>query len=1196
MNPNLLNSDDWFKSYPEKILGTQVETGQFRRPISVKGSRERIHEIAAEYQYKLTMHTNAYAKAQARARALILTAKAKSTLGKVATLTTYSFDDILQLYNPGLSEDQIRVWVWYQRQYGQSLKGGWQRYETAHAPVQDWLKRGLLCQKSNGYQPAVLYYSGNLYERMADLESIRSTMDEAQYFMQREKLEKLLPPRLSLNEPLPEKRLQISPISDFARQFMVRELTDGSSYGEDTGKSLRAAFADWLYSLPQEAFEKDTNGNEIVSYYLNSARFRKGTDDNEKAKIKQNVRMEGERLFQRFLYELLHREDQLKIEQQWNSTYNGIVEVDYAQIPVGFECSRTFKGLPLDIRPAQREGVAFQSVYGTGIVAYDVGVGKTLTAILAVAQALQAGHCQRPLIVVPNPTYKKWLYEISQILPQYPLNDWYNLGSDVLAASGGKLPKPQAGSITVVTYEGFMRIGFGDKTEKELLGELVEILNQGSTDHREAARLQQKIKEIIGVGLRNTVLDIEALGVDFLVIDEAHNMKKSFTRVKGEVKGDERDRSPYEIASGEPSARAIKAFLVAQFNLRHNRYRNVLLLTATPFTNSPLEIYSMLALVSYQKLRSFGIHNIKQFFDTFVNESYELKYTAKMKFEIGPVIKGFRNRIILQNLIYNFINYKTGEEANIQRPNKVVLPLMNQLVDGQLHPLPKESQVSTYLPPNLLQAEYLKEVEAYVSGQLSLDEFCMVEDFDIDAEEGDLGCAVCQQNLSGPGKMEDPGRLLRGISYARMIALSPHFYPCKAQEKLTPRRFVEDSPKILYTMRCIQTVKRWHEERKEPVSGQVIYMNAGISKFPLLKAYLVEQVGYKEAEVGLIYSGISAARKEKIKEDFNRGEIKVIIGSATIKEGIDLQNRSTVLYNLWLDWNPTDLKQLEGRIWRFGNEFANVRIVYPLLEDSLDVFMFQKLEEKTARINDIWHRAGRENVLKLEELNPEELKYGLIQDPAKLARMQVQDAVEARKFDLKLVESRFKTVSEAGKLRENYYSYLNRLKDWVHRQKPEADTTTPGQLLRVTGALLKQRYDYYINHSYLEFRSLKAKMDAMVKGLLQPNGYSIEDDLQPLTNRYMDELVKLREEIDHLESRIHFERVLAEVVEEKRKRSLESRDLNYRVAQFARLNSLLAEKKVYQTALPPLPAPNADKLKAQAKAKALILIAKAKAA
>ena len=112
---------------------------------------------------------------------------------------------------------------------------------------------------------------------------------------------------------------------------------------------------------------------------------------------------------------------------------------------------------------------------------------------------------------------------------------------------------------------------------------------------------------------------------------------------------------------------------------------------------------------------------------------------------------------------------------------------------------------------------------------------------------------------------------------------------------------------------------------------------------------------------------------------------------------MNLQSHATVLYNCYLDFNPTDNIQLEGRIWRQGNKFANVRIVMPMMENSMDIFMFQKLEEKTERINQLWVRDGMTNEIDTSSFDPSELKYELITNPHTLAQLQVED--EEKRLD-----------------------------------------------------------------------------------------------------------------------------------------------------------------------------------------------------
>lgn len=108
-----------------------------------------------------------------------------------------------------------------------------------------------------------------------------------------------------------------------------------------------------------------------------------------------------------------------------------------------------------------------------------------------------------------------------------------------------------------------------------------------------------------------------------------------------------------------------------------------------------------------------------------------------------------------------------------------------------------------------------------------------------------------------------------------------------------------------------------------------------------MKDYLVTEVGYSKDEIGIITGATSKNQRITIQNDFNKGKIKVIIGSEAIQEGMNLQEKTSDLYLLSLPYNFTSLRQTEGRAWRQGNKWENVRINFMLTNDSIDVFMLQ---------------------------------------------------------------------------------------------------------------------------------------------------------------------------------------------------------------------------------------------------------------
>ena len=1149
-----------------------------------------------------------------------------------------SFEDVMAKYNQGITEPEIKAWVWYKQHQGIPMNG-WESYHLEGtgrvliSQLHTLVRQGALFYHAGEMMPFPIYTYGNMYDRLQQLEvdknEILEYFGEEVYNQHKEALEKAKPELLSVENPDEKERPIITAISDFAvnpdlfsitgvrEEFMdlenseeLRKVNGKIERKKDSDKirirfdgetkyTLQNVFVKWLFTLnPDTDFEKSSS-IDIADYYIANKALR---DDRltkeEKAELRANARIEGEKLFSRFLHEVLAFEDQQKLNFAWNRVYNGQSDINYSKVPIGFECSARFKSGILQITDIQRQGVAFMEAMGSGINAFDVGVGKTMTAIVNLAHNLYSGKCKRPLVVVPKPTYKKWMNEIigytdrktGEFVPGVlshtgiTVNDWFNLGTDVVEKIN--LNKAVAEkSITIVTYEGFKRLGFGKSVSDELFTELVNILGQSKEKSNRDKEIEyQKFREMIGVGLKNTIADIDILGFDYAVIDEAHRCKNVFSQVKSDDEGNKR----YNIQSAT-SETGQKAFLILSF-IQRKYGRNTMLLTATPFSNSPLEIYSMLSLVAYDSLRDNGILNLDTFFDLFVLPTVE--WTANYKEEIveKEVIKSFTNRRVLQKLIYNHILYKTGEEAGVVRPKKINLPLLYDFENSKQR-LPKDKQVLTYI--NMTPKQRTNQ-------------------------DG----IVAMAKKSTQGKL-DMGNLFRALAYSLDNALSPYLLNGTPEDY---KEFVTESPKIAYVMDCIATVKKWHEDHQETASGQVIYMNRGKQFFPLVKEYLEKEIGYTKGvmydrtrvdEVEIISSEINDTRKELIKEAFLDGVVKIIIGTATIREGIDLQKRGTVIYNCYPEWNPTDIRQLEGRIWRQGNQFQYVRIVMPLVQDSMDVFVFQKLEEKTSRINDIWFRGDRGNVLDLESMDPEEIKLALITDVDRLVAMFFDQAKEnlnreykrvnlaidtlkvvqndirdyttyrekslncIKAFHTTLLNSSFlqetpkvandgevvnKSVKKAKELKEEIEALLNAT------DQQDKDIISMGRKIDASYALLGLYFSqgYYVSY----FKEYVSKVRKTERTLLKPKGYSLTSDLSPVMAQYEADkqaIIAQSELYKGEQNSPKWQELKVEIQAKKSALQVEGRSAQARAEEFNRLNYLLE----YRTNLTPVkPSPS----------------------
>ena len=85
----------------------------------------------------------------------------------------------------------------------------------------------------------------------------------------------------------------------------------------------------------------------------------------------------------------------------------------------------------------------------------------------------------------------------------------------------------------------------------------------------------------------------------------------------------------------------------------------------------------------------------------------------------------------------------------------------------------------------------------------------------------------------------------------------------------------------------------------KPEAGQIIYSELAVQQFPRLKEYLVDQVGYKSDEVGIITGATNKNQRLDIQEKFNAGKIKIVIGSEAIQEGMNLQENTSQAISLY---------------------------------------------------------------------------------------------------------------------------------------------------------------------------------------------------------------------------------------------------------------------------------------------------------
>lgn len=731
--------------------------------------------------------------------------------------------------------------------------------------------------------------------------------------------------------------------------------------------------------ISREDLNEKVSWSDIISYIdsesvkaeRTSSYFR---DSDEVKQLKSQRKKEADekrqarsdianKLFDKYIHEGLSEQIKKNLEYEYNQKFNSYVAPDYSKLPLFIDGMSSHKGSSsFKLYEQQIKGISFLCNKGNGLLAYDVGVGKTASGIVATVNQIQSGRSKRPLILVPNQVYSKWYTDIKELFPNVQINDLFNLNEKSVAAfrdseNKNKLNIPE-NSISLITYEALSRVTFTDDSIKNALFEdfknLLSIDFDGS--EKENASAVEKIKEVIGYSSNvkdSNYFFFEDCGFDNITVDEAHNFKNLWTVPRPKTKGESNEYSG--IPSGKPSARALKLYATTQLIQRNNDNRNVFLLTATPFTNSPLEVYSMLTYIGRERLHQAGLNSLRDFLNQFAQTKYELGVNSKGEIDTKQVMKNWRQLPALQSILTEYIDKVDGEEAGIIRPKKFthVKPL-------DMTPLQKRMR--------------------------ECDEIRM------SSMESSADTIVAMNNM-------------RIAAVAPALA-NPFMYPDIQLPSIN--ELVETSPKLSFVCNSIIDMYKNNSEK-----GQFLFLPLGKESHGIIKDYLVKHGIPKEA-IEIINGDINNTpeKKEKITSKFNdpKEKLKIIIGGKNTSEGIDLNGNSFVMYNCSLGWNPSETIQAEGRIWRQGNKQGHVHIVYPLMNDSIDSVLYQKHDEKRSRINELWTYKG--DSLNVEDINPEELKLELIKDPKKRAKLILDEETKDLKADLSRIDLKIKNYDE----------------------------------------------------------------------------------------------------------------------------------------------------------------------------------------
>jgi N12 class adenine-specific DNA methylase len=549
---------------------------------------------------------------------------------------------------------------------------------------------------------------------------------------------------------------------------------------------------------------------------------------------------------------------------------------------------------------------------------YPVGTGKTPTMFMAARKLRELGMARKPLIIVPNHLLEQTAAEGKRLFPAARI--LMAAREDLASAQGRKLFAARCATgdwdAVVMTHSAFTAIPVHPATEADHLSELACRYRQALAAAPDAGKrgVKQMAKMVDAFETRaRHLLDhrtddgvwFEHLGVDFLMVDEAHYFKNLGVPVRTDGFA--------VTASKRATDLNMKLGL-----LRQRGTRTAALFTGTPVSNSLLEMYVLQHYLQPDRLAETGLDSADAWAATFVEFQTAVEVTpdgSGFRMKRRPV--RFENVPELLTLFGEVADLRSAESFDVRRPaarhHTVLIPAGPELLD--------------YVAGLAGRADRLRQVDAHQDNMLKI---CG------DGRKAALDLGLVGIAGSGLSKVDAVIGNITRIYHAHRDLELPGDGPGG------PRGGFQ----IVF---C-------------DLGTPDVTSGGGAGVYGKIRDGLVA-AGVPAGQVRFIHEAATDARKAALFADCRAGKVAVLLGSTDkLGVGTNIQTRCVALHHVDAPWRPADVEQREGRALRPGNLCPQVGVFRYVSEKSFDSFMWQALERKARFIGQVMsgRLAGRD--------------------------------------------------------------------------------------------------------------------------------------------------------------------------------------------------------------------------------------------
>lgn len=694
-----------------------------------------------------------------------------------------------------------------------------------------------------------------------------------------------------LSSPDVERVIEVNPVDGQVH------LRTSFAYRYPSAKDSSLGVSGSRYDTGRKIFENLLNSNQpTITMTVTEGEKKKTITDLEKTSVLRAKEQHLQELFQDFVSR--YSEVQQVIEESYNRLYNRTVSREYDGSHLVID------GLAQNISLLPHQENAIQRIVEEkrALLAHEVGSGKTLTMLGAGFKLKELGMVHKPLYVVPSSLSAQFGQEIMKFFPTKKV--FVTTKKDFVKARR----KQFVSRIITGDYDAivigdsqFEKIPVSKERQmnyiEDKLNELREIKTHSENKYtvKEAEQsisgLEKQLEELQRFN-RDSFIDFENLGIDFLFVDEAHHFKniRPITGL-GNVAG---------ITNTTSKKNVDMEMKVRQIQEEHD-YKNIVFATGTPVSNSISELYTMMNYIQPDILKRYQV----DYFDSWVGAFGEIQNSMELaptgdKYQPKKRFKKFVNLPELMKIYKETADIQTQDMLDLPVPEAHIIPIESELTENQ----------KLYLEELVMRSDMVK------CGTVDPSQDNMLK---ITGEARKL--AIDMRLLDSSYSLADNHKLLQVVDNVERI------YREGMENKATQMIFSD-----------IGTPKK---------------KDNGFDVYSEIKALLVDR-GIPSKEIAFVHDANSDEKKNSLSRKVNAGEVRILLASTEKGgTGLNVQSKMKAVHHLDVPWRPSDIQQRNGRIIRQGNENKEVDIYHYITKGSFDNYLWATQENKLRYIKQI---------------------------------------------------------------------------------------------------------------------------------------------------------------------------------------------------------------------------------------------------